>query len=276
MKKISWGPWRRLYRIFCGADEPGLFWQKPNSKDPDRNAWPIFAFFLGSRPRRTLFCRFSNTEKHRTAPKKFPQPGWVLPHGAEMAAAACDVGAHGSPGGTSGAAGASFRPLVFPTGIAQFDDLLDGGARTICTLCACMHARGLPWAGANLHSMHPAFRCILHSSRSCIPKCQCDILHSLSQHFACLAPAPHALCIPVFLHCSHRCVSEGRQQDKRSFCIPCSLLGVAPTMHFAPGLTGVFGSCPAVQEYVLVRLRSCALCCRCCPGGWSVRMWTTT
>ena len=199
-----------------------------------------------------------------------------LPHGAEMAAAACDVGAHGSPGGTSGAAGASFRPLVFPTGIAQFDDLLDGGARTICTLCACMHARGLPWAGANLHSMHPAFRCILHSSRSCIPKCQCDILHSLSQHFACLAPAPHALCIPVFLHCSHRCVSEGRQQDKRSFCIPCSLLGVAPTRHFAPGLTGVFGSCPAVQEYVLVRLRSCALCCRCCPGGWSVRMWITT
>ena len=65
--------------FFAERDEPGLFWQKPNSKDPDRNAWPIFAFFLGSRPRRTLFCRFSNTEKHRTARKKFAQPGCPPP-----------------------------------------------------------------------------------------------------------------------------------------------------------------------------------------------------
>jgi len=153
---------------------------------------------------------------------------------------------------------ASRRPLVFPSGIAQFDELLDGGTCTICSLCACRPARGLLWTGVMLHSMHPAFCCILHSSHSCIPTCQCYILHSLSQYLAFLASAPHAFCMP-FLHCSRRCVPEGREQDKRAFCIPCSPLGIAPKRHFAPGLTGVIGLCPAVQEYVLVGLRSCAL-----------------
>ena len=151
----------------------------------------------------------SNTPQHSC-------PAGVLPHGAEMAAVACDAGGHCSPGGTSGSAGAIPRPLVFSSGIAQFDELLDGGARTICHLCACRPACGLLWAGAILHSMHPSFvafcipataaflmindafhmripcilhpvfctpcilhSCILHSSRSCVPEGQSYILHSM-------------------------------------------------------------------------------------------------
>ena len=109
-----------------------------------------------------------------------------------------DAGGHCSSGGTSGSEGASPRPLVFLSGIDQFDELLDGGARTRCHLCAGRPACGLLWAGAILHSMHPEFFCILHSSHSCIPKCQRYILHSHSTHSAFLSSAPHVFCIPAF------------------------------------------------------------------------------
>jgi len=49
-----------------------------------------------------------------------------------MAAAAGDAGGPSASVGTSGPACAGPNALVFPSGIGQFDGLLDGGARMIC------------------------------------------------------------------------------------------------------------------------------------------------
>ena len=90
------------------------------------------------------------------------------------------------------AAGVSLPPPGLPSLTSSWTAVLARDA-----ICARAGLHVLLWAGAVLHSMHPEFFCIRHSSHSCIPKCQRYILHSHSMHSALLSSAPHAF---SFLH----------------------------------------------------------------------------
>jgi hypothetical protein len=165
---------RRPYRIFCGA-ALGRFSLFPSGLDPGAR-YSVDSATPRNTEQHQLHCLVSSSSRVGSCR-----------HGRGDGCS--DAGGHCSSGGTSGAAGASPRPLVFSSGIAQFDELLDGGARTRCHLCAGRPACGLLWAGAILHSMHPAF------FASCIPATAAFQNVNDKSVFSF-----HAVCIPCSLH----------------------------------------------------------------------------
>ncbi len=147
------------------GDEPRLFWHKSNSNDPDRNVWSIFVFWFS-----TPGARYSVDPATPIARLQSIIDCCPTRRSAEMAAAAGDAGGPSASVGTSGSAHA--KALVFPSGIGQFDVLLDCGAlmthRRPCVR-ACMCAV-VVWRPGSLLFLFVQ-ECVRVRSRSCALRC---------------------------------------------------------------------------------------------------------